>query len=316
MRKHNYSVYIAGHNGLVGQAFVRKFEVEGKYNLLLRSHGVLDLTNQAGVSNFFSTEKPDFVILAAAKVGGIHANSTYPAEFIYENLMIQNNVIHQSYLHGVKKLIYIGSTCAYPKNAPQPMKEESILTGALEPTNEPYAVAKIAGLKLCESYNRQYGTVFQTLLPTNLYGIYDNFHPENSHVIPGLMNRIHEAKAEDLPEVQIWGSGLAKREFLFVDDFVDACMFLLDNNKDHAPVNIGSQQEVTVRELAETMSEVIGYKGRLNFDTSKPDGMLLKKVDTSKMDVLGWKAPTPLREGLQKVYGWFLTNNISKNNKS
>ena len=278
--------------------------------------GELDLTNQGEVSNFFSAEKPDFVILAAAKVGGIHANWTYPAEFIYDNLMIQNNVIHQSYLNRVKKLIYIGSTCAYPKNAPQPMKEGSILTGPLEPTNEPYAVAKIAGLKLCESYNRQYGTFFQTLLPTNLYGIHDNSHPEKSHVIPGMMRRIHEAKVEDLHEVQIWGSGSPMREFLFVDDFVDSCIFFLDNDKDYAAVNIGSQEEVSIRELAGMMSEVIGYKGNLTFDTSKPDGMPLKKVDTSIMDSLGWKAQTPLRKGLQKVYCWFLTNNISENNKS
>jgi GDP-L-fucose synthase len=315
MLRHS-KIFIAGHTGLVGQAFVKKFKADCNSDLLLRTHKELDLTNQGEVSHFFSAENPDIVIFAAAKVGGIHANWTYPAEFIYENLMIQNNVIHQSYLHGVKKLIYIGSTCAYPKNTPQPMKEDSILTGPLEQTSEPYAVAKIAGLKLCESYNRQYGTVFQMLLPTNLYGIHDNYHPENSHVIPGLMRRIHEARVEALPEVQIWGSGFQKREFLFVDDFVDACLFLLDNDKDYAPVNIGSQEEVSIRELAEMMSEVIGYKGRLAFDTSKPDGMSLKKVDTSKMDSYGWKAPTPLREGLQKVYCWFLTNNISNNNKS
>ncbi len=310
------TIYIAGHTGLVGQAFVRKFQSDGDSALLLRTHGELDLTNQGEVSNFFSAEKPDFVILAAAKVGGIHANSTYPAEFIYENLMIQSNVIHQSYLHGVKKLVYLGSTCAYPKQTPQPMKEGNLLTGSLEPTNEPYAVAKIAGLKMCESYNRQYGTSYRTVMPTNLYGIHDNFHPENSHVIPGMMRRIHEAKMADLPEVEIWGSGLPKREFLFVDDLVEACLFLLDYDKYYSAVNIGSQEEVSIRELAIMMNEVVGYKGRLAFDTSKPDGMPLKKVDTSKMDALGWKARTPLREGLQKVYCWFLTNNISKNNKS
>ena len=310
------TIYIAGHTGLVGQAFVRKFQSDGNSTLLLRTQVVLDLTNQGEVSNFFSAEKPDLVILAAAKVGGIHANSTYPAEFIYENLMIQSNVIHQSYLHGVKKLVYLGSTCAYPKQTPQPMKEENLLTGSLEPTNEPYAVAKIAGLKMCESYNMQYGTSYRTVMPTNLYGIHDNFHPENSHVIPGMMRRIHEAKMADSPEVEIWGSGLPKREFLFVDDLVEACLFLLDYDKDYSPVNIGSQEEVSIRELAIMMNEVLGYKGRLAFDTSKPDGMPLKKVDTSKMDALGWKARTPLREGLQKVYCWFLTNNISKNNKS
>lgn len=313
--KHS-KIFIAGHTWLVGQAFDRKLQSDGDSSLLLRTHGELDLTNQVAVADFFSAEKPDCVILAAAKVGGIHANSTYPAEFIYENLMIQSNVIHQSYLHGVKKLVYLGSTCAYPKQTPQPMKEENLLTGSLEPTNEPYAVAKIAGLKMCESYNRQYGRSYRTVMPTNLYGIHDNFHPENSHVIPGMMRRIHEAKMADLPEVEIWGSGLPKREFLFVDDLVEACLFLLDNDKDYALVNIGSQEEVSIRELAEIMSEEVGYKGRLAFDTSKPDGMPLKKVDTSKMDALGWKARTPLREGLQKVYCWFLTNNISKNNKS
>ena len=313
--KHS-KIYIAGHSGLVGQAFVRKLRDEGSGSLLLKTHLELDLTNQGMVTDFFSSEKPDLVILAAAKVGGIHANNTYPAEFIYENMMIECNLIHQSYLHGVKNLIYFGSTCAYPKNALQPMKEDSILTGPLEPTNEPYAVAKIAGIKLCESYNRQYGTCYQTILPTNLYGIHDNFHPENSHVIPGLMRRIHEAKVNDIPEVSIWGSGSAKREFLFVDDLVEACLLLLDYNEDYSPVNIGSQEEVSILELAEMMVEVVGYKGRLAFDTSKPDGMPLKKVDTSKMDALGWKARTPLREGLQKVYCWFLTNNISKNIKS
>ena len=222
--------------------------------------------------------------------------------------------INQIY-NGSKKLVYLGSTCAYPKNALQPMKEVSLLTGPLEPTNEPYAVSKIAGLKMCESYNRQYGKFYRTVMPTNLYGIHDNFHPENSHVIPGMMRRIHEAKMADLPEVEIWGSGLPKREFLFVDDLVEACLFLLDYDKYYSAVNIGSQEEVSIRELAIMMNEVVGYKGRLAFDTSKPDGMPLKKVDTSKMDALGWKARTPLREGLQKVYCWFLTNNISKNNK-
>jgi GDP-L-fucose synthase len=306
--------YIAGHTGLVGQAFVRKIQSDGDSTLLFRTHKELDLTKQEAVSAFFSEEKPDLVILAAAKVGGIHANSIYPAEFIYENLMIQSNIIHQSYLHGVKKLVYIGSTCAYPKQTTQPMKEESLLTGSLEPTNEPYAVAKIAGLKMCESYNRQYGTNYSMIMPTNLYGIHDNFHPENSHVIPGLMRRIHEAKMNENPEVSIWGSGLAKREFLFVDDLIEACMFLLDNNEDNAPINIGSQEEVSIRELAEIMSEVLGYKGDLVFDTSKPDGMPLKKVDTSKMDALGWKSSTSLREGLNTVYQWYLSNNVSQNN--
>ena len=310
------TIYIAGHTGLVGQAFVRKLQSDGDSYLLLRTHGELDLTNQGEMLNFFSVEKPDFVILAAAKVGGILANSTYPAEFIYENLMIQSNVIHQSYLHGVKKLVYLGSTCAYPKQTPQPMKEENLLTGSLEPTNEPYAVAKIAGLKMCESYNMQYGTSYRTVMPTNLYGIHDNFHPENSHVIPGMMRRIHEAKMANFPEVEICGSGLPEREFLFVDDLVEACLFLLDYDKYYSAVNIGSQEEVSICELAIMMNEVVGYKGRLTFNTSKPDGVPLKKVDTSKMDALGWKSRTPLKEGLQKVYCWFLTNNISKNNKS
>jgi len=277
--KHS-KIFIAGHTGLVGQAFVRKFQSDGNSTLLLRTHGGLDLANQAAVSDFFSKERPGLVILAAAKVGGILANSTYPAEFIYENLMIQSNDIHQSYLHGVKELVYLGSTCAYLKNTLQPMKEDS------------------------------------TIMPTNLYGIHDNYHPENSHVIPGMMRRIHEAKMADLPEVEIWGSGLPKREFLFVDDLVEACLFLLDYDKYYSAVNIGSQEEVSIRELAIMINEVVGYKGRLAFDTSKPDGMPLKKVDTSKMDALGWKARTPLREGLQEVYCWFLTNNISKNNNS
>jgi len=302
-------IFVAGHTGLVGQAFVRRLKKDGYINLILRGHSELDLTNQQDVIHFFSQEKPDIVIICAGKVGGIYANSTFPAEFIYDNLQIQTNLIHQSYLGGVKKLVYFCSTCAYPKYADQPMVEKSLLTGSLEPTNEPYAVAKIAGLKMCQSYNCQYGTHYLTIVPTNLYGPYDNFDTQNGHVIPGMIRRLHHAKENHLPEVSVWGSGTPKREFLFVDDLVDACLFILQNNYfENQPVHIGSQLEISIKELASLISQTVGYFGKLSFDTSKPDGMPLKKVDTSKLDNLGWRASTNLASGLGLTYEWFLNN--------
>lgn len=299
-------ILLLGASGLVGQAFQRSID-ERHYNLLLTpSHTELDLTNQALVTEYFERCRPDQVILAAARVGGIQANSQFPAEFIYENLMMEANVIHQAWRQGVQDLLYFGSTCMYPRLCTQPMREEELLTGPLEPTNEPYALAKLAGWKFCESYNRQYGTRYRTVLPTNLYGPHDNFHPEHSHVIPALLQRFHLAKLEGQPVVTIWGSGQAQREFLYVDDLVEACLFLEDFPEALGPINIGSSQEVTIRELAETVREIVGYSGELNFDQSKPDGMLLKKVDSSKLDQLGWHSTTTLREGLEKTYAWYL----------
>ena len=335
-------IYIAGHNGLAGSAIVRALQQAGYQNLLLRDRGQLDLTDQAAVADFFAREKPDYVFLAAAKVGGIHANNTYPAEFLRDNLVIQSNVIHQAWLNGVQRLLFLGSSCIYPKLAPQPMTEESLLTGPLEPTNEPYAIAKIAGLKMCEAYNRQYGTRFIAAMPTNLYGPGDNFHPENSHVLPALIRRFHEAKEAVRSEergvrssnqapspltphpspddsVVIWGTGRPMREFLFVDDMAAGCLFLM--NLDEATlranllsypkpcfVNLGTGADVTIRELAETIREVIGYPGRLTFDPTKPDGTPRKLQDVSRMKNLGWEAKVSLREGIEQTYRWFLEN--------
>jgi GDP-L-fucose synthase len=301
---------------------VRRLKAGGYTNLLTPEIDELDLTDQQAVTAFFRAELPEYVILAAAKVGGIHANKTYPAEFIYLNLMIQNNIIHQAYLHGVRRLLFLGSSCIYPKQAPQPMKEEYLLTGLLESTNEPYAIAKIAGIKLCESYNRQYGTQFVAVMPTNLYGPGDNFHPENSHVMPALIRRFHEAKLAGTDKVMVWGTGIPKREFLFVDDMADGSIYVLEldeatltgyllNYPDPCFVNLGTGVDVTIRELAETIKEVVGYRGKLEFDPTKPDGTMRKLQDVTRMKALGWEAKVMLREGLEQTYRWFLEHQES-----
>jgi GDP-L-fucose synthase len=311
----NDKIYIAGHRGLVGSAIVRQLESRGFTNLLIRTHKELDLTNQAQVQNFFQQEKPDYVILAAAKVGGIHANNTYPADFIYQNMMIEANVINSAYENKVKRLLFLGSTCIYPKAVEQPMREDALLTGVLEPTNEPYALAKIAGIKLCESYNRQYGTDFRSVMPTNLYGINDNFHPESSHVIPALMRRFHEAKVNNDAEVVVWGTGNAMREFLYVDDMAEASLFILELDEETykkntqpmlSHINVGTGKDVTIREVAEIMKKVIGYKGKLTFDISKPDGAKRKLIDITRLKNMGWKYSVDLKTGLGKVYEWYL----------
>jgi GDP-L-fucose synthase len=315
----NAKIFVAGSNGLVGSALVRRLK-RGKYtNLLTPEIDELDLTDQRAVAGFFAAEKPEYVILAAAKVGGIHANNTFPAEFIYLNLMIQNNVIHHAWLNGVRRLLFLGSSCIYPKLAPQPMKEEYLLTGLLEPTNEPYALAKIAGIKLCESYNRQYGTKFIAVMPTNLYGPGDNFHPENSHVLPALIRRFHEAKIQGLPEVVVWGTGTPRRELLYVDDMADGSIFLMEQSDEAiAPellsyprpcfVNLGTGVDVTIRELADTVKQVVGYEGNLVFDPTKPDGTPRKLQDVSRMNALGWHAKVPLAEGIRMTYEWYREN--------
>jgi len=307
-------IYIAGHRGLVGSAIVRQLESRGFTNLLMRTHKELDLTNQAQVQTFFEQEKPDYVILAAAKVGGIHANNTYPADFIYQNMMIEANVINSAYKSKVKRLLFLGSTCIYPKAVEQPMREDALLTGVLELTNEPYALAKIAGIKLCESYNRQHGTDFRSVMPTNLYGINDNFHPENSHVIPALMRRFHEAKVNGDTEVVVWGTGKVMREFLYVDDMAEASLFVLEldektyqaNTKSMlSHINVGTGKDVTIKEMAEAMKEVVGFKGNLIFDTTKPDGSPRKLIDVSRLSNMGWKYSIDLEEGLKKTYKWY-----------
>jgi GDP-L-fucose synthase len=311
----NDKIYIAGHRGLVGSAIVRQLESKGFTNLLTRTHKELDLTNQVQVQTFFKQEKPDYVILAAAKVGGIHANNTYPADFIYQNMMIEANVINSAYESKVKRLLFLGSTCIYPKAVEQPMREEAILTDVLEPTNEPYALAKIAGIKLCESYNRQHGTDFRSVMPTNLYGINDNFHPENSHVIPALMQRFHEAKINNDTEVVVWGTGNAMREFLYVDDMAEASLFVLElDEKTYkantqpmlSHINVGTGKDVTIREMAGTMKQVVGFKGELTFDTAKPDGSPRKLIDVSRLSNMGWNYSVNLKDGLRKTYKWYL----------
>jgi GDP-L-fucose synthase len=304
-------VYVAGHNGLVGSAIVRTLEDRGYTNLLLRSSRELDLRNQAAVDDFFATEKPDYVFLAAAKVGGIHANNTYRAEFLYDNLMIEANIIHSAYRHGAEKLLFLGSSCIYPKLAPQPMKEEHLLTGFLEPTNEPYAIAKIAGLKLCENYCRQYGVNFISAMPTNLYGINDNFDLANSHVLPALMRKFHDAKVNGDPTVTVWGTGTPLREFLYVDDLADALIFLMQNYTETEFVNVGTGQEVSIKDLALTMKAVVGYEGELVFDTTKPDGTPRKLMDVSRLEAAGWKAKTDLKTGIEKTYAWYLEHQDS-----
>ena len=313
----NEKIYIAGHCGLVGSAIVRQLKSRGFTNLLMRTHKELDLTNQVSVQTLFKNEQPDYVVLAAGKVGGIYANNTYPADFIYQNIMIEANIIHAAYEYKVKRLLFLGSTCIYPKAVEQPMREDAILTNTLEPTNEPYALAKIAGIKLCESYNRQHGTDFRSVMPTNLYGINDNFHLENSHVIPALMRRFHEAKMKNDSEVTVWGTGNSMREFLYVDDMAAASLFVLEldeqiyqaNTKPMlSHINIGTGMDITIREMAETMKQVVGFKGRLIFDTAKPDGSPRKLIDVTRLSDLGWEYTTKLKEGLEKTYKWYLSN--------
>ncbi len=297
----NSKIYVAGHRGMVGSAIVRKFQQEGFTNFVLRTSKELDLRNQQAVADFFAEEKPDYVFLAAAKVGGILANNTYRAEFLYDNLMIQNNVIHQSYLHRVKKLMFLGSSCIYPKMAPQPLKEEYLLTGLLEPTNEPYAIAKISGIKMCEAYRDQYGCNFISVMPTNLYGENDNYDLQNSHVLPALMRKFVEARQEGKEFVEIWGTGSPLREFLNVDDLADACYFLMHNYNEKGFVNIGTGEDISIKDLALLVKELSGYKGELRFDTSKPDGTPRKLMDVSYLKNLGWEAKITLREGISKI---------------
>lgn len=295
-------IYVAGHTGMVGSALLRKLKQEGFKNVIFRTSSQLDLTNQEAVKNFLEEENPDYVFLAAAKVGGIMANNTYRAQFLYENLMIQNNVIHQSYVSGVKKLLFLASSCIYPKMSPQPIKEDYLLTGKLEDTNEPYAIAKIAGLKMCENYNRQYGCDFISVMPTNLYGPNDNYDPETSHVLPALLRKFHEAKVEDKASVEVWGSGEPKREFLHVNDLADACLHLMKTYSGNVSVNIGTGEDLSIKELAEMIKEISGYSGAITWDRSKPDGTPRKLLDVNLIHNLGWKHKIALEEGLAKVY--------------
>ncbi|HOU98295.1 MAG TPA: GDP-L-fucose synthase [Bacteroidales bacterium] len=299
-------IFVAGHHGMVGSAIFRALQQKGFNNIITASHSELDLTNQKQTELFFEQHKPDMVFVAAAKVGGIHANNTYKAQFLYENLMIATNTIHSAYKAGVNKLMFLGSSCIYPKFAPQPMKEEYLLTGELEPTNEGYAIAKIAGLKLCDTYRYQYGCNFISVMPTNLYGINDNYHPENSHVLPALIRRFHEAKVKNLPEVVVWGTGTPKREFLFADDLADACIYLMENYNEEGWVNIGSGEEISIKELAMLIKQIVDYQGNLVFDTTKPDGTPRKLLDVTKLHSLGWKHKTSLEQGIRMAYQDFL----------
>ena len=299
-------IYVAGHRGLVGSAIVRKLQAEGFANLVLRTSSELDLRDQAAVARFFEEEQPEYVFLAAAKVGGIVANNSYPAEFIYDNLMIQANIIHHSWKNGVRKLLFLGSTCIYPKLAPQPIKEEYLLTGPLEPTNEAYAVAKIAGITMCQSYNRQYGTTFISAMPTNLYGPHDNFDLETSHVLPALLRKFHEARVAGADRVVVWGTGAPLREFVHVDDVADACLFLMASYGESDIVNIGSGEEITIKELALLIKDIVGFTGELVFDASKPDGTPRKLSDVSRLHGLGWRHRIGLREGVRTTYEWYL----------
>lgn len=315
VRFKDQKVYVAGHRGMVGGAIVRQLEALGFTQILTRTRQELDLCQQSQVADFFAKEKPVLVFLAAAKVGGILANNEYPAQFIYENLMIESNIIHASYENGVERLLFLGSSCIYPKLAQQPMTEKALLTGTLEPTNEPYAIAKIAGIKLCESYNRQYGTDFRSVMPTNLYGPGDNYHPENSHVIPALLRRFHEAKLQEAPSVVIWGTGTPMREFLHVDDMAEASLYVMGLSTESyqvetepmlSHVNVGTGVDVTIRELAETIKDVVGYDGEITFDSDKPDGAPRKLMDVSLLKRLGWQAGIELKAGLSDAYTWFL----------
>lgn len=301
-------IYVAGHTGLVGSAILRSLQAQGYSRFLLRTIDELDLTQQSVVEALFKQEQPDYVFLAAAKVGGVHANSTYPADFIYINLQIQTNIIHSAYRFHVKKLCFLGSSCIYPKYAPQPMKEEYLLDGKLEPTNEPYAIAKIAGIKMCQAYNRQYGTNFISVMPTNLYGPNDNFDLQSSHVLPANIRKFIEARKEGAAYVTVWGTGSPKREFLFVDDLADACVFLMNHYDGSEIINIGVGEDVTILELVNIIKEEVGYNGPITFDTTKPDGTPRKLLDVSKIHQLGWKAKTPLREGIRKTIQWYLEN--------
>ena len=301
-------IYVAGHNGMVGSAIVRKLVQQGYQNIIKKSSKELDLRDQLAVADFFATEKPDYVFLAAAKVGGIIANNTYRAEFLYDNLQIQNNVIHQSYLNGVKKLMFLGSSCIYPKLAPQPLKEEYLLTGLLEETNEPYAIAKITGIKMCDAYRSQYGCNFISVMPTNLYGLNDNYHPQNSHVLPALIRKFHEAKINNAENVTIWGSGKPLREFLYADDLADACFYLMQSYDEANLINIGTGQDLSIRDLALLIQRIVGFTGNLVFDTSKPDGTLRKLMDVSKLHAKGWKHKIELEEGIALAYQDFLAN--------
>ena len=313
----NAKIYIAGHRGMVGSAIVKQLTAAGHQNLLVRSHDELDLTDQAAVRNFMQQERPDIVILAAAKVGGIHANNTYPAEFIYENLMVEANVIHQAWAIGCQRLLFLGSSCIYPKLAEQPMQESALLTGPLEATNEPYAIAKIAGIKLCESYNRQYGTDYRSIMPTNLYGHHDNFHLKNSHVIPAMIRKFHDAKVNQSEAVTLWGTGTAKREFLHVDDMAAATIHIMGLSKERyqsitepmfSQLNIGTGIDITIKELAETIQEIVGFEGDILWDNTKPDGTPRKLMNVDKIKTLGWQARISLRDGLNDTYQWFFTN--------
>jgi GDP-L-fucose synthase len=312
-------IYVAGHRGMVGGAILRQLQRRGA-DVVTQTHADLDLTDQAAVRAFFQAQRPDVVILAAAKVGGIHANNSYPADFIYENLMIECNVIHQAFAAGVQRLLQLGSSCIYPRAVAQPMAEDALLTGVLEPTNEPYAVAKIAGIKLCESYNRQHGTDYRSVMPTNLYGPGDNFHPENSHVLPGLIRRFHEAVKAQATEVTIWGSGTPRREFLHVDDMAEASLFVLDlPHADYAAntqpmlshINVGSGEDIAIADLARMVADITGFRGRLVFDRSKPDGTQRKLMDVGRLAAMGWRAKTVLREGVENAYHWYLENAAS-----
>ena len=309
--------YIAGHRGMVGNAIFRQLKASGETNIVTRTHVELDLTNQLAVRDFMQAERPDVVILAAAKVGGIHANNTYPAQFIYENLMIECNVIHQAFKVGVTKLLQLGSSCIYPKAAPQPMREDALLTSTLEPTNEPYAVAKIAGIKLCESYNRQHGVDYRSVMPTNLYGPGDNFHPDNSHVMPALIRRFHEAVRDGVDDVVIWGSGAPRREFLHVDDMAAASLFVLNLSKDIysentepmlSHINVGSGTDVSILELAQLVAKITGYSGKIITDPTKPDGTMRKLMDVGRLSQMGWRARIELEQGLADTYEWYLAN--------
>ena len=325
----NQKIYVAGHRGMVGSAIMRTLKAQGFNNIIGKTHTELDLTNQAAVQTFFEQEKPDQVYLAAAKVGGIYSNNTYPADFIYQNLMVQNNVIHQAYLNGVKKLLFLGSSCIYPKLAPQPMSEDTLLTGKLESTNEPYAIAKIAGIKMCESYNRQYGQShgvdYRSVMPTNLYGPGDNYHPENSHVIPALIRRFHEAKVRKAPEVVIWGTGTPRREFLYVDDMAAASVFVMQLDKAtydsqtqpmQSHINVGFGSDVTIAELATAVAAATGYQGKIDFDASKPDGAPRKWMDSGRLNRLGWGGKIKLDEGLKLAYADMIVQLNSKQDKA
>ena len=304
-------IFVAGHTGLVGSALIRKLRKSGYNNIVFKTHNELDLKRQKNVEDFFCDVKPDFVFLAAAKVGGIWGNYNYPADFIYDNLSIQTNIIHSAYLTKVKKLLFLGSSCIYPKHCPQPMKEKYLLSGYLEPTNEPYAIAKIAGAKMCQSYNRQYDTRYISVMPTNMYGPNDNFNLETSHVLPALIRKFHEAKVNGSTEVEIWGTGKPRREFLHVDDLADACLYLMNNYEESGIINIGTGKDLTIRNLAEIIAGIVGFRGELKFDTSKPDGTPVKLLDVSKLNMFGWKEHIELTEGIIQTYEWYL-NNLNK----